>query len=485
MDRYTIVERIGDGSQGVAYVATVNGSIPPQKVVLKKMPAGIRSSEEISVALRIHHANIVETIEAFDHEDFTYLVMRHAEGGDLDSYLARRASNNEGPPPTSVLVSWMYQLCRALQHCHDNRIMHRDIKPSNIFLNADATQLLLGDFGTAKAFSGSVAVANTFVGSPVWVSPEVLSGTPYSFMSDVWSLGCVFYEMIALRKAFGAPHFAALVTKICSGAYDPLPPKTPTFLVNVIAGMLNVDANERWLLSDVLNSHEQFQLAAVTLRKSKKQGSSNTQATVENRVKPDPGPVLAPLDDWVKSKQRDLLRIESYLRPFRDSDAMVLKTIAQRTPRDRPEGNAKMLDIPPMVQQDVALKANRAKRMLASPAHKDGNSKDSGRSSTPQGDVSREISMQRRSLSEELQMVSKRPGDGPQKIPAPPPEAPKDVVKDLAVKEREQLEAKRVQSRMDMKAMIREARARKSEGSGVPVEIMLPANLQGLAQNKV
>lgn len=530
MDKYSILERIGDGSQGVAYIATVKGGTPPQKVVLKKMPQGIRSSEEINVALRMHHPNIVETIEAFDHEDFTYLVMRHAEGGDLDAYLARRAASSDGPLPVGQVVLWMYQLCRALQHCHDNRIMHRDIKPSNLFLSSDGSQVLLGDFGTAKAFSGSVAVANTFVGSPVWVSPEVLSGTPYSFMSDVWSLGCVFYEMIALRKAFGAPHFAALVTKICSGTYDPLPPKVPPFLANVIQGMLNVDANERWLLSDILNSHEQFQLAAVATRKQVAQGrratgggSSNTAATVENRAKPtgqqnrdraaaSSEAVLAPLDDWVKSKQRDLLRIEAYLRPFRDNDALILRNIAQRTPV-KAEPTARVpLDALLAVRddrQDGALKANRAKRMLASPARKEPNplpvadpGRNGDRSSTPQtlAEVPKEreerpAAGQRRSLSEELQHVAKRP------VPPPPPQQhqqpqgggarPQAVPlsaespKDMAARERDAQEQKRVQTRLDMKAMIKEARARKSEHGEVPVEIVLPSNLQGLPQNRM
>ena len=486
MENYTIVERIGDGSQGVAYIATVNGTSPVQKVVLKKMPSGIRSSEEISVALRIHHSNIIETLEAFDHEDFTYLVMRHAEGGDLDTFLTRRAASSEGPLPTAQVVSWMYQLCRALQ------------PSSNIFMNSDASQLLLGDFGTAKAFSGSVAVANTFVGSPVWVSPEVLSGTPYSFMSDVWSLGCVFYEMIALRKAFVAPHFAALVTKICSGAYDPLPTKTPAFLVNVIAGMLNVDANERWLLSDVLNSHEQFQLAAVTLRRAKKQGSSNTAATMESRSKRDNSShahrgeaVMAPLDLWVKSKQRDLLQIEAYLRPFRDDDAAIVKAIAQRAPKPEARPSAAG-DLPlqaALLGQD--LKAQRAKRMLASPAQKD-----SGRSSTPQ-EAPVAANNHRRSLSEELQQCGRKI-DQPErenqlalKVPSPRPvavEAPKQSNPSSEyepARVREKQEAKREQSRLDMKAMIREARARKGDNTTVPVEIILPANLQGLPQNKM
>ena len=304
--------------------------------------------------------------------------------------------------------------------------------------------------------------------------------------------------MIALRKAFVAPHFAALVTKICSGAYDPLPTKTPAFLVNVIAGMLNVDANERWLLSDVLNSHEQFQLAAVTLRRAKKQGSSNTAATMESRSKRDNSShahrgeaVMAPLDLWVKSKQRDLLQIEAYLRPFRDDDAAIVKAIAQRAPKPEARPSAAG-DLPlqaALLGQD--LKAQRAKRMLASPAQKD-----SGRSSTPQ-EAPVAANNHRRSLSEELQQCGRKI-DQPErenqlalKVPSPRPvavEAPKQSNPSSEyepARVREKQEAKREQSRLDMKAMIREARARKGDNTTVPVEIILPANLQGLPQNKM
>lgn len=85
-------------------------------------------------------------------------------------------------------------MASALQHMHEKRIMHRDLKPANIFIDSDGT-LKLGDLGLGRAMSSQTFEAYSRVGTPLYMSPEVLDGSGYDTKSDVWSLGCIAYEL--------------------------------------------------------------------------------------------------------------------------------------------------------------------------------------------------------------------------------------------------------------------------------------------------
>jgi len=91
----------------------------------------------------------------------------------------------------------------AIKHCHDRKIIHRDLKSQNIFLNKDST-ILLGDFGIAKVLSHTRQKCKTMVGTPYYLSPEIINYQMYSFKTDIWSLGIVLYEICALKPPFDA-----------------------------------------------------------------------------------------------------------------------------------------------------------------------------------------------------------------------------------------------------------------------------------------
>ena len=109
----------------------------------------------------------------------------------------------------------------AIKHCHDRKIIHRDLKSQNIFLNKDST-ILLGDFGIAKVLDSTKDFANTCIGTPYYMSPELFKNKPYGYKSDVWALGCVLYEMCNLRHAYDAKSINGLAVKILRGSYPPL-----------------------------------------------------------------------------------------------------------------------------------------------------------------------------------------------------------------------------------------------------------------------
>ena len=129
------------------------------------------------------------------------MVTEYCDHGDLHSFLIDLRRRSERVPEGQVLT-WLAQLCLALSHLHKQRILHRDVKTSNIFVTADRT-LKLGDFGLARVRQEQEAVMSR-VGSPFYLSPEICLNQPYGTKSDLWSLGCVLYEIICLSPAFYA-----------------------------------------------------------------------------------------------------------------------------------------------------------------------------------------------------------------------------------------------------------------------------------------
>lgn len=109
-----------------------------------------------------------------------------------------------------------------MKHIHDRKILHRDLKSQNIFLTK-RNMIKLGDFGIAKVLSNTKSKAQTIVGTPYYLSPEIIENTPYSFKSDIWSLGVLLYEMCALQPPFNATSLHQLASRIIAGQYEKVP----------------------------------------------------------------------------------------------------------------------------------------------------------------------------------------------------------------------------------------------------------------------
>ena len=138
---------------------------------------------------------------------------------------------------------WRYfvQIADGIRHMHEARIMHRDIKPANIFLASNGS-VLLGDLGLGRAFSSQTYEALSKVGTPLMMSPEVLDGRGYEWKSDVWSLGCLLYELATLRSPFKAEgdNRDTLFKKISVGKFD-VPSHYSPQLHKLTASMIQID----------------------------------------------------------------------------------------------------------------------------------------------------------------------------------------------------------------------------------------------------
>ena len=109
-----------------------------------------------------------------------------------------------------------------MHHIHRLKILHRDIKSENIFLDARG-DAKIGDLGVAKVMSHEGSLARTLVGTPYYLSPELCENKPYDHKSDIWSLGCVLYEIITFEPPFKASNMKGLYSKVTAGKYDQIP----------------------------------------------------------------------------------------------------------------------------------------------------------------------------------------------------------------------------------------------------------------------
>ena len=98
-----------------------------------------------------------------------------------------------------VIVNWFIQILFGISVLHSKKVLHRDLKSANIFLTSNKT-IKIGDFGISKVLDNTSA--KTFVGTPYYLSPEVCENRPYDFKSDLWSLGCILYELCTLGVSF-------------------------------------------------------------------------------------------------------------------------------------------------------------------------------------------------------------------------------------------------------------------------------------------
>jgi len=121
-----------------------------------------------------------------------------------------------------MILNWFTQICLAIKHVHDRKILHRDLKSGNIFLTKN-NHVKLGDFGIARVLDRTATMANTIVGTPYYLSPEIIENKPYNFKSDIWSLGILLYEMCGLKPPFEGTSLHMLAMRIVRGAYNPLP----------------------------------------------------------------------------------------------------------------------------------------------------------------------------------------------------------------------------------------------------------------------
>eukprot|EP00401_Gymnodinium_catenatum_P004559 CAMPEP_0117524412 /NCGR_PEP_ID=MMETSP0784-20121206/35232_1 /TAXON_ID=39447 /ORGANISM="" /LENGTH=563 /DNA_ID=CAMNT_0005320559 /DNA_START=112 /DNA_END=1803 /DNA_ORIENTATION=+ len=209
--------------------------------------------QEVYLLQALRHPLIVAYHDSFliDGANTLVIVMEYCDGGDLRKLIKDKADSGEHLP-AEMVMTWFAQIASALRYIHSEKVLHRDLKTSNIFLTAGSSTIKLGDFGISRVFEGTTDAAVTMVGTPYYMSPEVCRNQPYGYKSDVWSLGCVLYELCMLKHAFESSSLMGLVYKIISDHYEPIPGFYPQELNNLIRWMLAKKAEDRPTVKELL-----------------------------------------------------------------------------------------------------------------------------------------------------------------------------------------------------------------------------------------
>lgn len=223
-DNFQTLQVLGKGAFSTVY--KVLRFADNEVYALKRVPFKNLKVKEIQNALNeirilasVHHPNIVGYRESFidpTTEDLC-VVMNFAGGGDLSSKI-KECREKKVRLPENLVIKFFYQLTSALYELHIRNVIHRDLKTANIFLSDDWKNVILGDMNVSKIVKNTFAYTQT--GTPYYASPEVWRDEPYSIKTDVWSLGCVIYEMCMLKPPFNATDMDGLFEKVQRCEYD-------------------------------------------------------------------------------------------------------------------------------------------------------------------------------------------------------------------------------------------------------------------------
>jgi Tol biopolymer transport system component len=289
---YRITEKLGAGGMGEVYQAT--DTKLGRDVALKMLPEAFardaermaRFQREAQVLASLNHPNIGAIYGLDEHEGSRFLVLELVEGPTLFDRLAA------GPIPREEAFAIARQIAEAVEFAHENRVLHRDLKPANIKVTRDGRVKVL-DFGLAKALeepassasgadlaksptfaptlhsaiTGALTGANVILGTAAYMSPEQARGKPLDRRTDIFSFGCVFYEMLTGRRTFDGETVSDVMARILEREPDwsALPDSMPERVRRILHRCLEKDPRKRQRdMGDVRLALEEIEEARVS-----------------------------------------------------------------------------------------------------------------------------------------------------------------------------------------------------------------------------
>lgn len=296
--KYEIITILGKGAMGIVYKA--RDPLINREVAIKTIRFDLASDDseneeimqrfmrEAQAAGKLSHPNIITIYDVGREENVTFIVMQLIEGQSLQKMISSSEKFS-----TPEVIDLMCQVCSALDYAHKNGIVHRDMKPGNILLDKERKPYIC-DFGVARVETSTLTQSGTAVGTPSYMSPEQVMGKKVDKRSDIFSLGCILYEILTGRRPFEAESITTVIYKIINE--EPLPlievkRGLPVGFEQTITKALAKDPNDRYqscteLAADLRAIHATAdKTIAITMAKEE-------LPRVEVRKKRRLGPVL-------------------------------------------------------------------------------------------------------------------------------------------------------------------------------------------------
>ena len=256
-DNYFKIEKIGIGGGGNP-VYIVKNLTNGKKLALKKVIINKDSNEEIQSCIneinifkQLNHPYLIKYEDSFLYKNKICIVMEYANDKDLETKIKNYKLKKE---KISEDLIWKYflQIISGISYLHSNKIIHRDIKGQNILLSNDNVKI--GDFGVSKKMDNTNEFANTSLGTPFFLSPEICRGKPYNLKSDNWMIGCVLFELMTLELPFNGINLPVLMNNIIE---NPIPDISnlnySDELKFLCINLLKKNMNERISLNEIIN----------------------------------------------------------------------------------------------------------------------------------------------------------------------------------------------------------------------------------------
>ena len=249
MNQYTMMTKLGEGAFSTVY--RVKRKEDGREYAMKKMRIMNLSEKEVANCLNevrilasINDPHILSYRDSFfDELTNTFCIVTEClEGGDIFKLISKHKQNKKMIDEATI---WRVaqQSLKGLKSLHNMQVLHRDIKSANIFLTRDQRQVKLADMNVSIVTSNGLARTQT--GTPYYASPEVWMEKPYSAKCDIWSLGCVLYEMAAHKPPFMSHDLKSLKRTIISGVYKRIPSTYSSDLESFIRLCIKVDPKDR------------------------------------------------------------------------------------------------------------------------------------------------------------------------------------------------------------------------------------------------
>jgi eukaryotic-like serine/threonine-protein kinase len=284
--KYHILELVGEGAMGVVYKA--RDSVLDRTVAVKVMNDAIARQDELrtrflreaQAAASLQHPNVVSIYDMGEVDGHLYIAMEFVQGADLEALMREHE-----PLSLQEKLDIIIDILSGLAFAHKRGIVHRDIKPANIRIAEDGRAKLM-DFGVAHLTSSNLTSTGASLGTPVYMSPEQITGGKATPATDVFAVGAVLYEQLTGLKPFDSPTLQGLFYKILTEKPKPirdLMPGLPTALDHIVEKAMAKDALQRY--QSALDMANDLSAVRAMLSGPSYPASVSLSATVEHAIR--------------------------------------------------------------------------------------------------------------------------------------------------------------------------------------------------------